>query len=1016
MRHLMRKPAPVLAALAAIGFALLVLLPVSGQTYDRTFGETSSGAGLAVGVFADIPDAQLAKNAHNTTYNTYPPANPPFQRLPSGITTNDELSAGDIAYLGEPLVSTQYTYFGTTLYVSNDEDAYNTLLITVDSSEATANADGCAEATVRSGRGSITVQLPLTAATEGQTYYQTFVRILDPRAELPAGTPDYESSNGPPCTSDDTAVVHYGTGVEQGETPSLLARHGETVTVSVQGAGQVSLRVDGEGPELRDVKPEHESASRTSRVDFSFEVRDDDSGLRHDGELVVSGDGDPKQVNGDRDHDTSGEPLTVRSSGQISLNGRTQDIEVEVGRSATSNPDITDRGRWTLVGDRPGVAYSFSAPGNNMDEGRYRMLVTARDRTGNETVSYASFDENDVGQPYTFTLDDTEPRVVQVWTGVGYDTREEKEVPDRSFIMVDFGEPLRPGADPEKFTVAGHRVVRIIQPGRASEDDEPKDINGDPIYDPRSRIYLELARELESDETPDLLLFGGIVYDLAGNPNDSVDFTTVQDSVAPRFSVGVAALPEGATLTPVSAPIARDEDDPRPVVNGRGEFVVEVRSDEEVRRRPTVYFVGIETEEELNSSGRGTGDLLYSIRVLETGNSLTEQEDPLHWRRAYKASGLTGLGDIIGVIVYAVDEERNAVSSPGWSPETLQNGPPSVGDDLDVAAMHKAGLLVELDREFNDGKTPDLRVTPRRGQENDETESARPLIALRFSAEASEYALCPTGGCGENDNPDAEFSDSHGMVRITEVTLNGSDASDRLSRVDDAQFALVAGNLSQGRHEVAYTAVDEAGNEVEGEFAFTVLARGAYEVDLSPGWNLISLPGTPADPSLSAVIPPGDGISVVMAYQDGNWLTATVDMDGYWRGSLNRIEAGYGYWVFATSFATLAPLIPETDPTSVPLTIRVNHGWNLVGVVDLFQNASGEAPGAEGGGSGEADNYFGSLDWRVAYTFNPQYSRWVRIAPEDDKDDADTDDNEPPEIVNGSGYWVWSAEPGTLVP
>ena len=274
----------------------------------------------------------------------------------------------------------------------------------------------------------------------------------------------------------------------------------------------------------------------------------------------------------------------------------------------------------------------------------------------------------------------------------------------------------------------------------------------------------------------------------------------------------------------------------------------------------------------------------------------------------------------------------------------------------------------------------------------------------------------PTGGCGENDNPDAEFSDTHGMVRITEVTLNGSDASDRLSRVDDAQFALVAGNLSQGRHEVGYTAVDEAGNEVEGEFSFTVLARGAYEVGISPGWNLISLPGTPADPALSAVIPPGGGVSVVMAYQDGNWLTATVDQGGSWRGSLNRIEAGYGYWVFATSFATLAPLIPETDPTSVPLTIRVNHGWNLVGVVDLFQNESGKAPGAEGGGNGEADNYFGSLDWRVAYTFNPQYSRWVRIAPEDDKDDADTDDDEPPEIVNGSGYWVWSAEPGTLVP
>ena len=93
-------------------------------------------------------------------------------------------------------------------------------------------------------------------------------------------------------------------------------------------------------------------------------------------------------------------------------------------------------------------------------------------------------------------------------------------------------------------------------------------------------------------------------------------------------------------------------------------------------------------------------------------------------------------------------------------------------------------------------------------------------------------------------------------MRITEITLNGNDASARLSRVDDAQFAIQAGNLAQGRHEVAYTAVDEAGNEVEGEFRFSVLARGAYELKVSPGWNLISLPGHPADPSLSAVIRP----------------------------------------------------------------------------------------------------------------------------------------------------------------
>ena len=1015
-------PLILLAALTAVALTSLLLLPVFGQaTFDKTEGKTGSG-GFSVGVFDNISDAQIEKNVRNTTYNTYTPVYP----VPTNPTLgrqdgngNRVHTADDPAYLAEGSVQPQYTFFDGTLYVSNDPVAYNTFLITAVASRVTLNAQGCAEATVRSGRASITVQMASTAvATDGNTYYQAFVRVLDPRAE----DEDYESSDGPGCVQDtsvpqgDPFPPNFVDGVAQDAIASILARHGDTVTISVAGGGQVSLGVDGEGPELQEIMPEHESAWRSSRLDFSFEVHDDDSGLRHDGELVVSADGDDTQVNGDRDQVTTGEPLSERSGGQISVNGKAADIDLNVWSSGSSGPDITDIGRWTLLGSRAGVAYEFSARGNNMAEGRYFMEVTARDRTGNETVSVGWFDDNDEAQPYEFTVDDTEPSVRAVQAGVGYDQREEKEVPDRSSIMVDFGEPVQSGIDPEKFTVAGHRVVSIVHPGRASDDDMPKDIDGDPIDDPRSRIYLQLADELASDETPDVLFFGGIVHDLAGNPNDSID-KTAEDNVAPLFAVGVRALAEGATLDPGPLP-GREEGAGRLVANSDGEFVVDVRSDEEVRRRPTVYFVGIETEE-----GEKDGKYVYTIASIDTGSPLTEQEDPLHWRRAYEASGLSGLGKLIGVIVYAQDEDRNVVSTPGWKPET-QQATPKDGDSLDVEAMDEAGLLLELDSEFNDDEAPELRVTPRRGQEDDETESARPIVSMLFAAEGEEYALCPTGsngGCGEdNDNPDAEFSDSHGKVYITDIKLNGSDASARLSRVDDAQFALQAGNLSQGRHEVAYTAVDEAGNEAEGEFAFSVLARGAYEIDISPGWNLVSVPGTPTDPSLNAVIPPGGGVSAVMSYQDSNWLTAAVDENGSWRGSLTRIEAGYGYWVFAATFATLAPLIPEPETTSLPPTIRVRHGWNLLGVIDLFQNPAGKPPGA-GSGDGEADNYFGSFDWRVAYTFDGQYHRWVRIAPEDDKkDDAsstdDEEDDEPPEIVNGKGYWVWSSEPGTLVP
>ena len=169
----------------------------------------------------------------------------------------------------------------------------------------------------------------------------------------------------------------------------------------------MSVKVDGEGPDLREVMPEHESAWRSSRLDFSFEVRDDDSGLRHDGELVRSADGDFTQVNGDRDQITAGEPLSERSGGQISVNGEAADIDLRVGRNADSAPDITDIGRWTLLGDRPGVAYEFSARGNNMDEGLYQMRITAKDRAGNETVT--DFSDDDDIQDYEFRIDDTEP-------------------------------------------------------------------------------------------------------------------------------------------------------------------------------------------------------------------------------------------------------------------------------------------------------------------------------------------------------------------------------------------------------------------------------------------------------------------------------------------------------------------------------------------------------------------------------------------------------------------------------
>ena len=263
--------------------------------------------------------------------------------------------------------------------------------------------------------------------------------------------------------------------------------------------------------------------------------------------------------------------------------------------------------------------------------------------------------------------------------------------------------------------------------------------------------------------------------------------------------------------------------------------------------------------------------------------------------------------------------------------------------------------------------------------------SSNPFVSIRFPLEGEEYAVCPTAGCGEeNDNPDAEFEDSHARVDITAITLNGRAAMSMLSRVDAGQFALIASGLELGKHEVEYMAVDDAGNVATFEFAFSVVERTPYELSVSPGWNLISFPGTPSDPSLGGVIPSGGLVSPVLAYQNGDWLTAVENEEGEWLGNLTQFEAGFGYWLFTTTFTTLEPLIEEPDQTSVLPSVRVDHGWNLLGVIDIFQNPAGTPPGPEGG-DGEADDYFTSIPWRIAYTYETLYSLWVKAVPDADR-------------------------------
>ena len=259
------------------------------------------------------------------------------------------------------------------------------------------------------------------------------------------------------------------------------------------------------------------------------------------------------------------------------------------------------------------------------------------------------------------------------------------------------------------------------------------------------------------------------------------------------------------------------------------------------------------------------------------------------------------------------------------------------------------------------------------------------------------------------DGTDTVALDAHKKVTLTAVTLDGTDVSDSvgpgMSTTGD-KFTVALRGLAAGEHTLTYSAVDEAGNELtDVEVDFEVQAHAAYKIDIRPGWNLISFPGTPADTGIGDVMGTGLDAAIVLGYQNGAWVSA-IRNEGEWLGTLTDIVGGYGYWVQTTVFESISAVIPSADPTDVLPSVPVIAGWNLLGIVDISQGAAGSEPI----GKQEADDYFVSIDWRVGYYFRNAANDWQKIVP-----DAEPSDGEP-EILNGKGYWIWSIRPGKLVP
>ena len=301
------------------------------------------------------------------------------------------------------------------------------------------------------------------------------------------------------------------------------------------------------------------------------------------------------------------------------------------------------------------------------------------------------------------------------------------------------------------------------------------------------------------------------------------------------------------------------------------------------------------------------------------------------------------------------------------------------------------------------------------------TDDPNTFIAVDFTDEGREYGLLASkafvllgayldpAAVPPKTGADIKTSfDSHKTVELLSASLDGTDIKADVSSIDSIKFLYKASGLTFAEHTLVVKVKDEAGNEKEFTHKFDVKARASVKVSLAPGWNLVSLPGEPADSSIDAVLAKSPDVSTVITYDPtipGGFLVAVRGSGGTYSGTLETMDASRGYWVLTTTFAPIEldiPPLAEGSAGVLPPTISIAKGWNLVPIIDIS--------GTKGVGDliSSQDYFASAIDIAAVYFFDTIANSWTFI----DK----SLDTEAEAVTVGRAYWVFSTKAGSLVP
>ena len=526
-------------------------------------------------------------------------------------------------------------------------------------------------------------------------------------------------------------------------------------------------------------------------------------------------------------------------------------------------------------------------------------------------------------------------------------------------------------------TVETDESIRTLSPDLALY------ISNGPAVDDESDIFTVEHEDPDDTESPLVLRrkAGGIIVANEGD-FDSGDTIRLLVSKAPILdqdgTAGIDNGDVGVTPTALVQEGTGDED----VDADRGEVRVKVVKRADVNG--TMQDVGLAVKDVITVTYRGT-DSDAARGLLGVPNPSGRQVSSTSWTFALNVSR----NDRYAATATAEDSSRNRRTG-------------GVSDPTSAAAT-----VFEIDNRLAGGEAARTEPTHDASGTGAVSVSDPFIIELYWDGSKSEDEGIVAANEG-NEYP----GDSSNGVTLTKAELDGVDVLDTSVSQSANSFRLAITGITLGEHTLRYNAEDALGNTnaTDRLLRFTVQAVPTWDLALTAGMNLISLPSNPVSTNVNEVFGATEEVDLIFTFEGLQSKVAlrNADNPAEFVGTLDSIDSQHAYWVRSSKAAKVEIDIPPTSQLAPPPYIAVSGGqWNLLPVISLEAVDGGAAAGTEI----DADAYLG--DFRTAFGWNGR--NWAKIDPDPAGDDRLTE-GEGPTVKVGMGYWVLYDEDAIITP